>query len=379
MNLSFGIDFASFIYRRLNPIPHAEKPKNLSISIIVPAYNEEEYIEDVVESLYDQSLQPKNVFVVNDNSKDSTHERCIELYNRHDTSMYYIRNKVNMGKAFGINYVVRNHYNELGDIVYINDGDVIAEKRCLEEIVNGFYQEDVAAVTGLPTLIASGSLISRAMTYGKEWQIKILSFKKVGQTARNGMYVLCGACTGYRKDVLFRYAMPTRTQTEDLDYTWVLIEKGYKLGFQEKATCVSYDVTGLKNHWKQTRRWHRGAWQAIYSHAGALNDSKSLLYTTLIPGWVDVAFFIAELAAIPLIYRHNPYLLAGFLAVDTAVNIGMTVAKKPAYVKYLPATMLYTGLWLASYTVSGIQTTYEKMMHQEYKWNNRWSKNATTT
>jgi len=379
MSLTLGIDFASFVYRRLNPIPKTEQTKQLSVSVIVPAHNEEKHIEDVVEAIFAQTIQPKNVFLVDDNSTDKTMEKCRELYNRHDTTTYYLRNKRNLGKAFGINYIVKKYYNELGDIVYINDGDLIADRDFLENLVKGFYDENVAAVTGFPTLIASGSLISRAMTYGKEWQIRILSFRKVGQAARNAMYVLCGACTGYRKDVLFSHPIPIRTQTEDLDYTWVLLEKGYKLGFQEKATCVSYDVTGLKNHWKQTRRWHRGAWQAMYSHAGALSEAKSLLYTTLIPFWAEASLFTAKVAAIPLIYSYSPYLLGGLIAADIAVNIGITVAKKPAYVKYLPAVLLYTGTCLVSYLISGIQISYEKLTHQEYKWNNTWNKNVTTT
>jgi len=375
MSLTLGIDFASFIYRKLNPIPENEETKNLSVSVIIPAHNEGKNIDAVVDAVYAQTLKPKNVMIVNDNSSDNTHERCLDIYSKYN-NLFYIRNQINAGKAMSINYLVKKHYNELGDIVYINDGDLLPDPKCLEELVKGFYDDDVAAVTGFPTLIASGSFMSRQLTYGKEWQIKVLSFRKVGQAARNAMYVLCGAVTGYKKDVLVKYPIPTRTQTEDLDYTWVLLEKGYKLGFQEKATCVSYDVNGLKNHWKQTRRWHRGAWQAIYSHAGQLSNAKSLLYTTLIPFWAEAALFTAKTAALPMIYNYSPYIVGGLLAAEVAVNVGITLARDPKYLKYMPAAILYTGVCLASYLTSGIQTTYEKLTHQENKWNNQWNKNV---
>ncbi|MCX6709420.1 MAG: glycosyltransferase family 2 protein [Candidatus Woesearchaeota archaeon] len=375
MSLTLGIDFASFIYRKLNPIPENDETKNLSVSVIIPAHNEEKNIDAVVDAIYAQTLKPKNVMIVNDNSSDNTHERCLDIYSKHN-NLFYIKNLINAGKAMSINHLVKKYYGALGDIVYINDGDLLPDPKCLEELVKGFYDENVAAVTGFPTLIASGSFLSRQLTYGKEWQIRVMSFRKVGQAARNGMYVMCGAVTGYKKDVLLKYPIPTRTQTEDLDYTWVLLEKGYKLGFQEKATCVSYDVRGLKNHWKQTRRWHRGAWQAIYSHAGQFSNAKSLLYTTLIPFWTEAVLFTAKTAALPMIYNYSPYLVGGLLAAEVTVNIGITLAREPKYLKYMPAAMLYTGVCLVSYLISGIQTTYEKLTHQEEKWNNRWNKNV---
>jgi cellulose synthase/poly-beta-1,6-N-acetylglucosamine synthase-like glycosyltransferase len=283
---------------------------------------------------------------------------------------------VNAGKAASINHLVRKYSAELGDIIYINDGDLLPDPTCLEELVKGFYNNNVAAVTGFPSLIASGSFLSRQLTYGKEWQIKILSFRKVGQAARNAMFVLCGAVTGYRKEVLLKYPVPTRTQTEDLDYTWVLVEEGYELGFQEKATCVTYDVSGLKNHWKQTRRWHRGAWQAIYSNLGEFNNAKSLFYTTLLPSWMENFLFMGKMAMLPIIYHYSPYLLFGLLLIEVTVNIGITLLKKPSYLKYMPATIVYTGICYISYFISGLQITFEKLTHQEAKWNNLWSKNV---
>lgn len=375
MSLTLGIDFASFIYRRLNPIPENKETEKFSISVIIPAHNEGKNIDAVIAAIYAQTIKPKNVFIVNDNSADDTHEKCLNLYHQHN-NLFYTKMLVNQGKAVNINYLVRKYYKELGDIIYVNDGDLMPDPKCLEELVKGFYDEDVAAVTGFPTLIASGSFLSKQLTYGKEWQIRILSFRKVGQAARNGMYVLCGAVTGYRKNVLLEYPIPTRTQTEDLDYTWVLLEEGYKLGFQEKATCVSCDVNGLKNHWKQTRRWHQGSWQAIYSNLGEFNNAKSLFYTTLIPFWVEAFLFMGKMVMLPIIYNYSHYLVFGLLAVEVTVNIGMTLLKEPKYLKYMPAAMLYTGVCLVSYLISALQTTFEKLMHREDKWNNRWNKNV---
>lgn len=51
----------------------------MNISIIIPAHNEEDCIEQTLESLVNQTLRPKQVVVVNDNSTDDT-KKIVEYY-----------------------------------------------------------------------------------------------------------------------------------------------------------------------------------------------------------------------------------------------------------------------------------------------------------
>ena len=44
----------------------------MDIYIIIPAHNEEDYIDKTLESLAQQTLLPKALVVVNDNSSDAT-------------------------------------------------------------------------------------------------------------------------------------------------------------------------------------------------------------------------------------------------------------------------------------------------------------------
>ncbi|MGI9552511.1 MAG: glycosyltransferase family 2 protein, partial [Aurantibacter sp.] len=52
--------------------------------IIIPAHNEEAFLADTLNSILQQSLQPKRVVVVNDNSTDGT-ERIIEEFAAKDS------------------------------------------------------------------------------------------------------------------------------------------------------------------------------------------------------------------------------------------------------------------------------------------------------
>lgn len=376
MSLTSSLDFASYIYGVLDKKDKdSEQGKNLSASVIIPAHNEANHLYKVVKAQYSQTKAPKNVFVINDNSTDSTEEICQSLQ-REYPSLVYVHNQPAKGKARSIQAIVEEHYSDLGDVVYVNDGDLIPDKHCLEELLKGFDEPRVAAVTGLPRLISGGSLLSRTMTHGKEWQIQVLKWRKAGQVVRNGMFVLCGAEMAIKKDVLKKHPFPTRTKTEDLDYTWVLNEQGYKLNFQEKATCESYDVTDLKSHWNQTRRWHKGAWQAMYCHGKDLPKAKGLFYTTLVPFWAEAILYTGKMATLPFLYSYSPALLASLAAIELGVNVGITLASKPDYLKYLPASLLYQGMCFTSYLISGVETTIEKLKHQEDKWKNKWAKNV---
>jgi len=56
----------------------------LDFYIVIPAHNEEAYIKSTLNSLVNQTLKPKHLVVVNDNSKDSTAETVKVFADDHD-------------------------------------------------------------------------------------------------------------------------------------------------------------------------------------------------------------------------------------------------------------------------------------------------------
>lgn len=60
------------------------KLTELNFYIVIPAHNEEAYIESTLSSLVSQSLKPKQLVVINDNSKDSTAEIVKSFADKYD-------------------------------------------------------------------------------------------------------------------------------------------------------------------------------------------------------------------------------------------------------------------------------------------------------
>lgn len=76
------------------------------ISVIVPVYNVEEYLEECLESIRNQTYQDIEVILVNDGSTDTSKEIC-ERFCKVD-SRFRLINQENQGQSVARNRGVRS-------------------------------------------------------------------------------------------------------------------------------------------------------------------------------------------------------------------------------------------------------------------------------
>ena len=63
---------------------------NVLLSIVVPAYNVERYIEDCLSSLVNQTMQNHKIIIVNDGSTDDTEKICLKYAKKYPEIITYI-------------------------------------------------------------------------------------------------------------------------------------------------------------------------------------------------------------------------------------------------------------------------------------------------
>jgi cellulose synthase/poly-beta-1,6-N-acetylglucosamine synthase-like glycosyltransferase len=360
------------------------RPPN--ISVIVPAYNEEETLIHTVISLFNQTLRPRKVIVVDDCSTDQTPQVCNKLGIDFGEDFIYIRRNKNSGKASNINYIVKEFPEALSEITVINDSDTIPHKTCLETLARNFISNNVAAVTPYGYTTAPDKTLARALHYGNAWNNRIFKFRKKAQGFRGGISVVCGACTAYKTEVLQKLPIPERTKTEDTDYTWILQENGYTVIYDEKALAYSRDLKTARALMRQWFRWYSGILQSIYIHGRQLLKARKMFWTTVLPALIESVPYSFGIVTLPLVAVLNltlpegsiPYFnmnyVRGFLIADFLFTTVPTAIISPKYLLRLPQIYFYKYVASALTVSAYLKTTYEKITRQQNKWSNVWSR-----
>jgi glycosyltransferase involved in cell wall biosynthesis len=120
--------------------------------VIIPAHNEAEYIATTLDALANQSLRPKKVVVVNDNSTDTTGE-IIESYIAKDSifHMHHLRSSTEhmpgskVIEAFNSGLAL---VDDSYDFIVKLDADVILPKNYFEQIAHTFKTDPKIGIAG---------------------------------------------------------------------------------------------------------------------------------------------------------------------------------------------------------------------------------------
>lgn len=119
----------------------------MKLSIVIPAYNEEGSIEATLTALY-QTLVKNNIdheiFVTNDNSKDSTENILIQMKNKIPT-LTYETNKGPNGFGYAVRYGLERYK---GDCVAIMMADLSDDPEDLVKYYNKMREGDYDCVFG---------------------------------------------------------------------------------------------------------------------------------------------------------------------------------------------------------------------------------------
>ena len=124
------------------------------VSVIIPAYNSEKYIDRCLESIYGQTYKNIEVIVVDDGSEDNTKLVVDRMSEKIQIKYIYQENTGAAG--------ARNHGLQLisGDYVTFCDSDDKLPKEFIEELVKKCEEGADMAVAGYSNITEDGKVIS---------------------------------------------------------------------------------------------------------------------------------------------------------------------------------------------------------------------------
>ena len=343
------------------------------VSIIIPAYNEEKNIYNVIKSAATQTILPNKIIVIDDNSSDNTLKECLRAQKDFE-NVKIISQKENKGKAYNITQVFKKV--NLDKITIILDADTFISSDYIEKILPAFRDEKVVIVTGTSLPLRQKGFFGNLLYHGSMFTYSFFCFRKQAQSYRNAISVVTGDSAAYRTSFLNKIGgLPQGTQTEDMDVTWIALEMGNKIHYQKNALARSFDAGTLKGGWKQITRWFSGGFQCLFRHNFKLFKAKSLTFTTLIPSYIDsIIYSFYFLFYLVLFFIYPPLVIAFFIA-DLIFTLIAIIYLDIKYLFYLPHIYFIKLFWSLAYFYAMLKTTGEFILGKR-NWGGAWERNS---
>jgi len=282
------IGLLAFI-EKLRP-DHAVLPKPPpSVTVLIPAHNEENVIVQTVSSVLASDLPYLRVIVVNDGSADRTGE-LLDTHFGGDERVRIIH-QVNRGKAAALSHAMSLVETE---IVVTIDADTEVEPDAIKKLLRHFSDPKTGAVAGNVKVGNRSRWLTRwqALEY-----ITSQNMEKRAFDLLNCITVVPGALGAWRKKAIDEAGGITAdTVAEDADLTIAIRRMGWRVSYDEEAIAWTEAPETPGALIRQRFRWTFGTLQSFWKHSSTLFRPK---YGTL--GWVALPnIFIFQLA-LPLI------------------------------------------------------------------------------
>ena len=263
---------------------------NDKISIIVPVYNIEKYIEKCVTSIMDQTYKNLEIILVDDGSTDSSSVICDQLAKR-DKRIKVIH-KENGGPSDARNYVLKYATSKL--IAFV-DGDDFIEKNMYEILYKNLNNNN-----------ADISICSRKIEYenGKDCKKRtmqkndiILLDKKQALVELNSFSKFdMSACDKlFKKELFDEILFPINKKSEDL---YIM----YKIFFN--ANKIVYDSSKLYHYIQRSNSFSKSK-RIDNFYIDACKEQQQFFKNNC----YDILFAANTMYIFSLIFQYNIYIL----------------------------------------------------------------------
>ncbi|MGY5352416.1 glycosyltransferase family 2 protein [Wenyingzhuangia sp. IMCC45533] len=216
---------------------------NPLVSIICTCYNHQNYVEETLDSVKNQTYTNIELVIVDDFSSDNSIE-VINNWLRKNPESKFIKNSKNLGLTKSFNHAFKETSG-----FYLMDlaADDILAPDCIEKLVKTYLSpndDEVGLVFGNAKLIdESGKLIS--VFYDEEMIKRInkaLSINFYQYLLSDSAY-MCSVTGLYKRDVFVKLrGYDEELYFEDLDY-WLRVARNYKIVFTEKILIKKRHLT----------------------------------------------------------------------------------------------------------------------------------------
>ena len=324
----------SFFYRNV-PVDPSFTP---GVTIVIPCFNEEEWIEKTIQSAINQDYPQEKleVILVDDGSTDKSMERVrrFEQQIRKEISgdrFIVLEQPYNMGKRHALAAGALRAKFEL--LVFV-DSDSFLEPDAVREVVQPFRDPKMGAVSGRTEVQNKWTNVLTKMQAVRYYVA--FRFIKAAESVFDGVTCLSGPLACYRKDLVMRYLDDWLNQKffgypatfgDDRSLTNYILAHN-RTGYQDAAVCSTIVPSSMRTFIRQQMRWKR-SWLRETLRASSFMWKKE--------PFMALSFYIGFILPV----------LAPLVVVRTMVIIPIELGLFPY--KYLVGILVTSMLMSASY------------------------------
>ena len=262
-------------------IQHFRKPRETlallkpTVTVIVPAHNEENVIGDLLRRLKKLSYPSHyDVLVVDDSSTDRTGPIADKIARRSRYPIVHVLHRKNgcNGKPSALNEALESAQ---GEVLVFFDADYKPDRDIIERLLHGFNGSKVAAVQGYIDV----------ENHKSSWITKIVRLERlagyrVSQFSKDGLGLvpqLGGTVMAIRRDALISAGgFNAGALAEDTDLTVRFALHGWKIGYELMARSTEEAVDTVKAYFRQRSRWAHGHMQCARRYSWKVLRCASL-------------------------------------------------------------------------------------------------------
>lgn len=302
-----------WILSRLRPETEASRADDdalPTVSISVPAYNEEAQIEELIRSLLalDYPRDKVQVLIISDASSDRTDE-IVRQYE--DQGVELLRMPERGGKNRAEN-AAAEHLR--GEIVVNTDASIRIRREALRDLVAAFQDPGVGVASGRDVSVDAGQTeanVGEAGYVGYEMTIRDM------ETRVNGIIGSSGCFYAIRPE-LHRLPLPENL-SRDFSSALHAQEHGFRAVSVSSATCLVPRGTSLRKEYRRKVRTITRGMQTLWYKRHLLNPFRHgyfawMLWSHKIVRWALPWFAMASVVSLGVLAPVHPVWMALFVS-----------------------------------------------------------------
>jgi cellulose synthase/poly-beta-1,6-N-acetylglucosamine synthase-like glycosyltransferase len=293
---------------QLIPHPVRRAPIRPRVSIIIAAYNEEKVIAGKIANTFalEYPKEQLEIIIVTDGSSDRTPEIAREFQS---AGVEVLHQPERAGKIGALNRAVPR---ATGEIVLFSDANTIYSPKAVDMMVRNFGDETVGGVCGRKIILKDSA---RATTRGEGAYWSYEAALKTAESLVGSITTADGEIFAIRKELFEPF--PPDIVHDDMFLTLRIIEKGYRVVYENDATSAEYASRTFWDEFHLKVRYASAGYQIVSRFRRLLAPPRTWMAFCFLSHkllrWMAAFFLVAALVSSGLA-PNEPFYRVAFLA-----------------------------------------------------------------